>query len=249
VKRIFRNKTLLGVAAFLIVVATANQAFAAEPSDETTSAMQGGETTQTLVPGAYVTTTPDDSAESSVAVYPPCEDAASQPSDSLEASKAETEQAEPAENVPVVSTVTTSTLVQPVVKKVEPKPSLAKHTAPIIVKRGRYGLPSNAKRYSLKKLKAIVSEVGKKMGCTKAEIRMLKYIFQRECRNNKGIGGSNNHFLGMWQLYYTMCKGKPWWDPYWQTRRAIRYMRNHRYAGYGKGIAAAYLNKVNRGWY
>jgi len=238
--------TLFVVALVLSGVATLSPAYAEETTGAVIPDKQGGETTMTVDTPSYVTTTPiDPPLPESEVDQEPQEGSVGWPSSDLETDNS----AAPAAEVPESAAEVTTPSVLPVVPKRAEIATVIHKVKPKKIKIGRYGLPSDAKRYKLKTLKAIVASVARKMGYGKRTIRELQYIWQREMRNNKGIGGSNNHFLGMWQLYYTMCRGKPWWDPVWQTTRAIRYMRGHRQLGYGKGIHAAYLQKKNRDYY
>lgn len=86
----------------------------------------------------------------------------------------------------------------------------------------------------------------KRQGVSKANIKRLMYIHHHESNNPYNRGRT---YWGAFQLKKTMCKGKPWKSPEWTARRVLKYVKHHRYAGYGRGIKAAYRHKRSRGWY
>ena len=80
-----------------------------------------------------------------------------------------------------------------------------------------------------KLVKWIIAETGREAGLSETEIDALLWIAYRESRYHpKSHSRSNCH--GLFQLSKGMAHGKPWDDPEWNTRRAIKYMRG-RYGG------------------
>jgi hypothetical protein len=69
----------------------------------------------------------------------------------------------------------------------------------------------------------------------KADTAALLKLAYRESRWH---AASNNHgrYLGVFQLSRSMCRGKPWWNPRWNTRRALAYIR-HRYGTPARALA------------
>lgn len=86
-------------------------------------------------------------------------------------------------------------------------------------------------------------------GCSTQEVEMMMYIHHHESNNPNAIGGAGNNFFGGWQLKRAIACKIAWWDPAISTARALRYVRGHKYQGYGSGVKAAYLHKKAHGWY
>ena len=70
---------------------------------------------------------------------------------------------------------------------------------------------------------AIVAEA-KAAHLSAANTSALLWIAKRES-NYHAFSSNHGKCLGVFQLSRSMCKGHPWWNPAWNTRRAIRYMR------------------------
>lgn len=93
---------------------------------------------------------------------------------------------------------------------------------------------------------SIIREVAAQMGCTAAEINMLLYIAAHEAGPalNVNAVSETGKYVGLFQLGPHLGTYSQRIDPYWNTARAIKYMRGR----YGS-IAAAYQFKRKNGWY
>lgn len=78
-------------------------------------------------------------------------------------------------------------------------------------------------------VKWVIEETAREEGCTETEIDALLWIAYRESRYHP-TSHSRSNCHGLFQLSKGMAHGKPWDDPEWNTRRAIKYMRG-RYGG------------------
>lgn len=78
-------------------------------------------------------------------------------------------------------------------------------------------------------VKQIIAKVGSAAGLSKAEIAGLLWIAHRES-NYHPTSKSRSGCYGLFQLSAGMAKGHNWKDPYWNTKRAIKYMKG-RYHG------------------
>lgn len=84
-------------------------------------------------------------------------------------------------------------------------------------------------------------------GCSAEEVEMMMYIHHHEGGPNS-ISPSGS-FYGGWQLKKSIAMNIAWWDPAASSARALKYVRGHKYKGYGSGVKAAYLHKKAVGWY
>lgn len=87
------------------------------------------------------------------------------------------------------------------------------------------------KKAKKKKLttRAIVAKVGRAKGLSKAEVRALLWVADRESNFHRR-SVSRSGCYGLFQLSRGMAHGHPWRSATWNTKRAIRYMRG-RYGG------------------
>jgi hypothetical protein len=81
--------------------------------------------------------------------------------------------------------------------------------------------------YSQARSKAAIRAEAKREGYGKADIAALLKIAFHESRWHN-FSKSKSGCLGLFQLTRSKCRHKPWWDPTWNTKRALRYCR-HRY--------------------
>lgn len=73
-----------------------------------------------------------------------------------------------------------------------------------------------------------ITLAGRQRGLSKREISALMWI----CKRESGFGprARTGKYHGLFQLSIGMVRGKPWKDPIWNTKRAIKYMKG-RYGG------------------
>lgn len=81
----------------------------------------------------------------------------------------------------------------------------------------------------LRTVRQIIIDTGRDAGLSRAEIKALLWLAWRESRYHP-TSHSRSGYHGLFQLSPGMAHGKPWKDPEWNTRRAIKYM-NGRYGG------------------
>lgn len=86
--------------------------------------------------------------------------------------------------------------------------------------------PVKKKKRSVRR---IIIDTGREAGLNKAEIQALLWMAWRESRFHP-TSHSRSNCHGLFQLSKGMAHGKPWKDPEWNTKRAIKYMRG-RYGG------------------
>ena len=73
-------------------------------------------------------------------------------------------------------------------------------------------------------VRAVIRKEAKREHLSAANTSALLWIAKRES-NYHAFSSNHGRCLGVFQLSRSMCKGHPWWNPAWNTRRAIRYMR------------------------
>ena len=78
-------------------------------------------------------------------------------------------------------------------------------------------------------VKQIIAKVGRASGLSTSEVNGLLWIAYRESRYHPTSKSSSGCY-GLFQLSAGMAKGHAWKDPYWNTKRAIKYMKG-RYHG------------------
>lgn len=91
---------------------------------------------------------------------------------------------------------------------------------------------------------SIIREVATSAGCTEQEIEMLKYIAFRESTFRTSAISPSGQCIGLFQLDSNKGTKAQRIDPYWNTARAISYMRER----YGN-ISAAYSFRLTHNWY
>jgi hypothetical protein len=79
-------------------------------------------------------------------------------------------------------------------------------------------------------------------GFTQADVVAMKKIADYESHDHtKGWAGRN---YGLFQLNRSICKGQPWRDPVWNTKRALKYVK-----GRFKTPVLAWAHIKKTGWY
>jgi hypothetical protein len=102
-----------------------------------------------------------------------------------------------------------------------------------------HALPHYSQAYS----KAQIRKAAAAYHASKRDLHDLFDIAKHESTyHNWSHSRSQCH--GLFQLSRGMAHGHRWWDPLWNSRRAIRYMRGR----YGS-IHKAYLFRQRHGWY
>ncbi|HEY5472496.1 MAG TPA: hypothetical protein VIK32_04810 [Candidatus Limnocylindrales bacterium] len=93
-----------------------------------------------------------------------------------------------------------------------------------------YYTKAQAKRLTTAQVKSIIRDEAKKAHLGKADTAALIAICKPES-NFHPTSHSRSQCHGLFQLSRGMAHGHPWWDPRWNTRRAIRYIRysSHHY--------------------
>jgi hypothetical protein len=92
--------------------------------------------------------------------------------------------------------------------------------------------------------KSIINEVAVSMGCTQREIDLLLKIAFKESSYRCNAVSPNGDCVGYFQLDSDKGTLAQRLDPYWNTEKAISYMRDR----YGS-IEKAYLFRVAHNWY
>lgn len=103
-----------------------------------------------------------------------------------------------------------------------------------------HAIPHYSKAYT----KRAIRYEAKKAGYGKADTAALVWLGKKESNLRNWAKSKSKTYLGAFQLKYTMCKGRKWWNPHWSTRRAIRYVK-HRY----KTPRGAKRHWLKYGWY
>jgi Transglycosylase SLT domain len=86
--------------------------------------------------------------------------------------------------------------------------------------------PAKKKKLTVRQ---VIAQAGRKAGLSTKEIAALIWICKRES-NFHPTSHSRSGYHGLFQLSKGMAHGRPWKDPAWNTKRAIKYMRG-RYGG------------------
>jgi hypothetical protein len=92
--------------------------------------------------------------------------------------------------------------------------------------------PAKKKKLTVRQ---VIAQAGRKAGLSTKEIAALIWICKRES-NFHPTSHSRSGYHGLFQLSKGMAHGRPWKNPAWNTKRAIRYMRG-RYGGVLKAKA------------
>ena len=89
--------------------------------------------------------------------------------------------------------------------------------------------PAPVAKKKRRSVRQIIIDTARAKGCSKSEIRALLWLAWRESRFHP-TSHSRSNCHGLFQLSKGMAHGKPWKNPAWNTKRAIKYMRG-RYGG------------------
>jgi len=92
-------------------------------------------------------------------------------------------------------------------------------------------------------IRQLVAKVGRSQGLNKAQVDALLWLCKRES-NFHPNSHSRSECHGLFQLSKGMAHGKPWRNPTWNTKRAIKYMRGR----YG-GVLQAKRFWISHHWY
>jgi soluble lytic murein transglycosylase-like protein len=140
-----------------------------------------------------------------------------------------------AESAPAVSIASTPVSASPTVPGAETSPVVAPQPpAPVAP------VAPAAKKLSIP---ALIAKIGHESGLSNAEVDTLLWIARRES-NFHPRSESRSECHGLFQLSKGMAHGRPWKDPTWNTKRAIRYMKGR----YG-GIQNAKAFWLSHHWY
>jgi len=90
----------------------------------------------------------------------------------------------------------------------------------------------------------IIRTVASQQGCTGEETQMLLEIARKESTLRPNAVSKTGKYVGLFQLGPHLGSYEERIDPYWNTARAIRYMRGR----YGS-ISAAYSFRAKNNWY
>jgi len=102
-------------------------------------------------------------------------------------------------------------------------------------------LPAQA-AYAATSVHSIISQYTRAAGFGDADVSAMKKIADYESHDNPKAHSKT--CWGLFQLSTKMVKGKPWSDPVWNTKRAVKYVK----ARYGTPRKAwAHIRKT--GWY
>ena len=106
------------------------------------------------------------------------------------------------------------------------------------------GLTYTAARHmSQAAVQKVIRSEAKRAHLSKADTEALLKIAWHESRYHcweKSSGGC----WGLWQLSRSMCVGHEWWNPTWETRRALKYIRGRYHTP-----RRAWAHEVATGWY
>ena len=81
--------------------------------------------------------------------------------------------------------------------------------------------PRPAKKLTVRQT---IAKVGRDAGLRQAEVDALLWVAKRES-NYHPTSVSRGGCYGLFQLSRGMASGRPWKDPAWNTKRAIKYMK------------------------
>jgi len=99
-----------------------------------------------------------------------------------------------------------------------------------------------ATRISYSGVRGIIARVARSRGLDARNIAALLTLCRRE--SNFHPRARNHSYYGLFQLNSRMVDGRPWYDPAWNTARAIRYIQG-RYGSPTSALAHSY----SHGWY
>jgi len=94
--------------------------------------------------------------------------------------------------------------------------------------------PAPKKKAKKLTVKQTVAKVGRQRGLSKAGVAALLWICKKESNFRPKARSKSGTYHGLFQLSKGIVKGKPWQDPTWNTKRAIKYMKGR----YGSVVKA-----------
>jgi hypothetical protein len=103
---------------------------------------------------------------------------------------------------------------------------------------------THARHLSTARVRAIIRAEARRAGYGHADTAALVTLAKRESSWHPWSKSHGGGYLGLFQLSRGKCRGKPWFDPRWNTRRAIVYIRA-RYHTPRRALA----HSLARGWY
>jgi hypothetical protein len=106
--------------------------------------------------------------------------------------------------------------------------------------RAAYGIPRYSTRYS----RAAIRTEAKAAHYGTRNTAALLHLAWHESRWHNFSHSRRSECHGLFQLSKGMAHGHPWWQPRWNTRRAIYYIR-HRYGTPARALAHSH----RCGWY
>ena len=103
------------------------------------------------------------------------------------------------------------------------------------------------KALTASQVRGIIRDEAKRAGLGKADTAALVELARRESTWHAASHSTRSECHGVLQLSKGMAHGHAWWDPAWNTRRAIRYIRfsTHRYRTPRRALA----HSRRYGWY
>lgn len=106
---------------------------------------------------------------------------------------------------------------------------------------------TQARHMSAAKVRAVIRHEAKRAHLGKADTAALVELARLESRFHATSKSRGGRCLGVMQLSRSMCRGHRWWEPAWNVRRAIRYVRysSHHYRTPRRALAF----HRKRGWY
>lgn len=110
----------------------------------------------------------------------------------------------------------------------------------VLIPSAAFALPHRSTRYT----RSLIRSTAKAAHYGPKQTAALVTLAYRESSWHNWSRSSGGRCLGTFQLSRSMCVGRPWWKPGWNTRRAIRYIK-HRYGKPTRALAHSY----SRGWY
>lgn len=100
-----------------------------------------------------------------------------------------------------------------------------------------------ATHFSTTYVKRVIKQEARRAHLNAANTSALMWLGRRES-TYKATASNGGRCLGVFQLSRSMIHGHQWFNPRWNTRRAIRYMRGR----YGSPAAAKSF-WLNHSWY
>lgn len=98
------------------------------------------------------------------------------------------------------------------------------------------------RRTSYSGVRGIIASVARSKGLDGRNITALLTLCRRESGFNPRA--RNHSYYGLFQLNWGMVDGRPWYEPAWNTARAIRYIQGR----YGSPVSAL-AHSYSHGWY